>query len=213
MFNGGLRYKINQATRVLHSFNAPFHDRLISKSVKIPPSSMKLLYRGCHLPIEDFVKDALQNSRFKDPFYHLMYYNLKVSLPGQMLVKVDRMSMAHSLETRAPFLDHRIVELMYKVDKKVKMPSVKSVKSVLKKSMYGKLPSEIIERKKKGFDVPLREWFKDDSFDKKLDQDFGQFGLNGNMIKQIIAENKAGKADHGTLIWRLMVYTNWMKQY
>ena len=90
---------------------------------------------------------------------------------------------------------------------------MKSVKSVLKKSMHGKLPSEIIERKKKGFDVPLREWFKDDSFNKKLNQDLGQFGLNGNMIKQIITENKTGKADHGTLIWRLLVYSNWIKQY
>jgi asparagine synthase (glutamine-hydrolysing) len=213
LLSGNLRYKANQATRVLNSFNLPFQQRLISKSVKIENSAMKSLYNGARAPIEEFVKDAMADSPFSDPFYQLMYYHLKVSLPGQMLVKVDRMSMAHSLETRAPFLDHRLVEYMYGVDKKVKMPDRNSVKNVLKQAMKNQLPAEIISRKKKGFDVPLREWFKDDSFDKRLNQDFDQYGLNGKMIKQLASENKQAQADHGTLLWRLLVYAGWMKQF
>ncbi|WP_158826202.1 asparagine synthase (glutamine-hydrolyzing) [Mucilaginibacter lacusdianchii] len=213
LFAGNLRYKINQGVRVLNAYNMPFQNRLISKSVKIAPSGMKALLCDKHLPIEDFVQNAMKDCPFTDPFYQLMYYHLKVSLPGQMLVKVDRMSMAYSIETRAPFLDHRIVEHMYKVDKKVKVPDMKSVKQVLKSAMKNKLPDEIINRKKKGFDVPLREWFKDDSLGKTLDVDFGQYGLNQQYIKTLISENNAGKADHGTLIWRLLVYSNWMKQF
>lgn len=213
LFNGNIRYQLNKASRVIHGFNAPFQDRLISKSVKIPVADMKKLAAGSHFPIEQFMSDTLLNCPFKDPFYQLMYYNLKVSLPGQMLVKVDKMSMAHSIETRAPFLDHRIVELMYGIDKDVKVPTLKAVKNVLKKSMETRLPYEIVHRKKKGFDVPLREWFKDNSFDQKLDQDFGQYGLNQQYIKTLINDNKQAKADHGTLIWRLMVYTGWLKQF
>ncbi len=213
VFSGELRYKLNQAVRVLNAYNMPFQNRLISKSVKIAPSAMKSIPTKSHFAIEDFMKDAMQDCPFKDSFYQLMYYHLKVSLPGQMLVKVDRMSMAHSIETRAPFLDHRIVEHLYITDKNVKVPKVKSVKQVLKSAMQNKLPEEIIYRKKKGFDVPLREWFKDDALGNTLDVEFGDFGLNQNYIKTLISENNSGKADHGTLIWRLLVYSNWMKNF
>ena len=102
---------------------------------------------------------------------------------------------------------------MYGVDKEVKLPDNKSVKNVLQKSMTGRLPEEIIHRKKKGFDVPLREWFKDDVFDNKLNQDYGQYGLNDQLVKTLLKENKIGKADHGTLIWRLLIYTGWLNQF
>jgi asparagine synthase (glutamine-hydrolysing) len=213
VFSGSVRYKANRISRVLANFNAPFQERLISKSVKIAPVSIKSLYSGNQIRIEDFVSNVFKHVHFSNSFYDMMYYNLKVSLPAQMLVKVDRMSMAHSLETRAPFLDHRIVEYMYGVDKRVKMPKMKDVKWVLKQSMKNALPAEIIDRKKKGFDVPLREWFKDDTFNSRLDQDYDQFGLNSDLIKKLVAENKQGKADHGTLIWRLLVYAKWIKQF
>ncbi|TSJ40986.1 asparagine synthase (glutamine-hydrolyzing) [Mucilaginibacter corticis] len=213
LLKGGLRYRANRLTRVLHNFNAPFQERLISKSIKIPVTDLKSVSSGKHLSIEDFVADVFKPVKFRDPFYLLTYYNLKVSLPAQMLVKVDKMSMAHSLETRAPFLDRRIVEYLYRVDKNVKLPNGNAVKNVLKKSMTGKLPPEIIDRRKKGFDVPLREWFKGDSFDRRLSQDFDQFGLNGKLIGEIFGQNKYGKADHGALIWRLLVYTGWMRQF
>jgi asparagine synthase (glutamine-hydrolysing) len=213
LLSGGIRYKLNKASRVLHGFNASFQDRLISKSVKIQPSAMKTLFFHDTVRIEDFMADVLRECPFRDPFYQMMYYNLKVSLPGQMLVKVDRMSMAHSLETRAPFLDHRLVEYMYRIDKRVKLPALHEVKNVLRKSMAGRLPQEIIQRKKKGFDVPLREWFKDDAFDRKLDQNYAEAGLNDTFVKSLLSQNKAGQADHGTLIWRLVVYTNWLSQY
>jgi asparagine synthase (glutamine-hydrolysing) len=213
IFSGSVRYKANRMSRVLTNFNAPFQERLISKSVKIAPASIKSLYNGNQIRIEDFVSNVFKHVHFSNSFYDMMYYNLKVSLPAQMLVKVDRMSMAHSLETRAPFLDHRIVEYMYGVDKCVKMPKVKDVKWVLKQAMRNELPAQIIDRKKKGFDVPLREWFKDDTFNSRLDQDYDQFGLNSELIKKLVAENKQGKADHGTLIWRLLVYAKWIKQF
>ena len=213
ILSGNLRYKGNQAVRVLNNFNAPFQDRLISKSTKLSTRLMKSLYSGAPLQIEDFMENVLKNAGSKDPFYQLTYYNLKVSLPGQMLVKVDRMSMAHSLETRAPFLDHRIVEYMYGVDKKVKLPNPGGVKNVLKKAMATQLPDEIINRRKKGFDVPLREWFRDDLFDKKLDKHYGQYGLNDQLVKGLFADNKTGRADHGALIWRILIYTGWLDQF
>ncbi|MCL4147607.1 UNVERIFIED_CONTAM: hypothetical protein GTU68_059377 [Idotea baltica] len=213
VFSGDIRYKLNRADRVLSGFNEDFIHRLTTKFVKIPPALVKELPLGKHLGIIDFLKQEFKGCPFQDPFYQLMYYNLKVSLPGQMLVKVDKMSMAHSLETRAPFLDHRIVELMYGVHKQVKMPTFQdaSVKNVLKLSMKSKLPKSIIYRQKKGFDVPLREWFKDDQFSSKLDLSGLENWLNPHIVERLVAENRSGKNDNGTFIWRLILLDRWLK--
>ena len=215
LFSGDIRYKLNRGERVLNGFNLPFRDRLLTKFVNIPPAEVKKLTLENHWAIEDFLAESLQNCAFSDPFYQLTYFNLKVSLPEQMMVKVDKMSMAHSLETRAPFLDYRIVELMYRVSKIIKMPSYqdKGVKNILKKSMTNKLPQTILNRQKKGFDVPLREWFKDDTFEKRMDVDFTESGLNRLAIQELIVANKMGKGDSANLLWRSIVYHTWLKQF
>lgn len=208
---GNNRYKLNRAKRVLESFNVPFDERLISKFVKIPSKQMKELFEQSSYPIDDYIASTLDKCSLKDPFYRLNYFNLKVSLPDQMLVKVDKTSMASSLETRAPLLDYRIVELMYQVDKSVKMPTYKDsgVKHTLKTVMETKLPSEIINRRKKGFDVPLREWFKDGEFENMLNSSYVDTGLNKEMIKTLVEENNKGQFDHGTLLWRILLLQKW----
>ncbi|MFH1239251.1 MAG: asparagine synthase-related protein, partial [bacterium] len=148
--------------------------------------------------------------RFQDGFYRNMYYNFKLSLPEDMLVKVDRMSMSHSLETRAPFLDHRLVEYMYRVNKDIKMEGFQR-KSVLRHTIGKRLPAEILRAGKKGFVVPLRDWFRDPSATPDLECLWkSEWGLNQNVIRQIVAENAAGKADHGNLIWMLMLLKQWL---
>lgn len=213
VFQGGLRYRLNKADRVLNAFNMSFEQRLLSKTSKIPPQLMKQMYHTKPHPVEDFLSDILAASPFTDPFYQFAYYNLKVSLPAQMLVKVDRMTMANSLESRTPFLDHRLIELLYTVDKNIKMPHYKSVKHILKKAVEDKLPKEIVYRKKKGFDVPLREWFKDDTFNTYLNGKLADDALNKNLIAELIEDNKTGKADYGTLIWRLIMYNEWLLKH
>jgi len=211
---GNTRYKLNRIKRVLDSFNVPFDERLISKFVKIAPSEMKELLDNQSYPIEEFINDRLNRCSLKDPFYRLNYYNLKVSLPDQMLVKVDKISMANSLETRAPLLDYRIVELMYQVHKSIKMPTYKDsgVKHMLKTVMQNKLPSEIINRRKQGFEVPLREWFKDGEFENMLNTSYTDAGLNEQRIQRIISENNKGRFDHGTLLWRILLLQKWISK-
>lgn len=214
MVKGKMRYKLNRIQRVLDSFNVTFDARLITKFVKIPPKEIKQLLTGNFFPIEDFISDTLSNCRLKDPFYHLNYFHLKVSLPDQMLVKVDKTSMAHSLETRAPLLDYRIVELMYQVDKSLKMPTYtdKGVKYMLKSVMQHKLPNEILNRRKQGFEVPLREWFKDGEFDNVLNSTNSLNYLNQNKIRKLIEENNKGLVDHGTLLWRVLLLQRFISQ-
>ena len=72
-------------------------------------------------PVDDVLADLMKDCPWNDSFYRLMYFNYKVSLPDDMLTKVDRMTMASSLEARVPFLDYRLVELMTGVHKNVKL--------------------------------------------------------------------------------------------
>jgi asparagine synthase (glutamine-hydrolysing) len=211
---GNNRYKLNRIERVLKAFNLPFNERLITKFVKIPPNQIKELMLDKPYPIEDFISTTLNKCKFNDSFNRLNYYNLKVSLPDQMLVKVDKMSMANSLETRAPLLDYRIAELMYQVDKSLKMPTYtdKGVKHVLKSVMKNKLPDEILNRKKQGFEVPLREWFKDKEFENVVNATNASSVFKSDMIKKLTDENSKGQIDHGTLLWRIVLLNRWLNK-
>src|SRR5207253_6026902 len=80
-------------------------------------------------------------------------------LPDDILYKCDRMSMAHSLEVRPPFLDHRIVEFAASLPQNFKVRGV-TTKFLLKEVMRGKLPAAVIDRKKTGFDIPAHDWFR-----------------------------------------------------
>lgn len=210
---GSLRYRLNRVESVTASASLPFERRLMNKLAWVPPAVIKsLLGASSHVyPAEDYISDVLGRCSFTDPFYRLMYFHFAVTLPDGMLTKVDRMSMAHSLETRLPFLDHRIVELMAGVGKEVKMRGYER-KSVLRATVGSRLPDEILNAPKKGFAIPLREWFKGDSFSARLSGiDAGNLGIDAGVAERIILDNRAGKKDYGNFIWMLVLLDQWRK--
>jgi asparagine synthase (glutamine-hydrolysing) len=206
--SGNMRYKLNRAVNVLESSNQNFVDRTISKS---HPSviDLKKLLEPLSVPqksIRDFYESALSVCGYKDDFYKLMYLQLKSSLPDDMLTKVDRMSMAHSLETRVPFLDYRLVEFLVKVDKNVKMEGYER-KSVLRRSVGDRLPENLLNAPKKGFSVPLRQWFKGTGFDthlKSLSNNSKDI-FHNSYLNEILIKNKNAEGDFGNFIWSLFV--------
>ncbi|HHZ64786.1 MAG TPA: asparagine synthetase B, partial [Flavobacteriales bacterium] len=126
-------------------------------------------------------------------------------LPDDMLVKVDRMTMAHSLEARVPFLDHRLIEYMVGVSKTVKMEGFER-KSVLRNAIGSKLPPELLKAPKKGFAVPLRHWFANDALQKELNAlQKNDIGMHPGVISELIEDNRNEKFDYGNFIWMLMV--------
>lgn len=145
--------------------------------------------------------------------------DLAMVLEGDMLVKVDRMSMANSLEVRVPFLDHDFVEygralsVEHKIDAEYQ-------KKILRDIYYKHLPSEVFDRKKHGFEVPLLKWFK-----RELYEDIDQRWLNEDMLRAqgilkvesiIKLKRKLNSVDSGDVafdIWKLIVFQNWYKKY
>ena len=123
------------------------------------------------------------------------------------------MSMAHSLETRAPFLDYRLVELMAGVSKKVKLPGL-ARKAVLKNTIGGRLPEALLRAPEKGFSIPLREWFKDDIFNDRLTGLTGsEICLKEEVIGEVFEANRTGKKDCGNYIWMLFLLDRWVSQH
>jgi asparagine synthase (glutamine-hydrolysing) len=209
---GNLRYRLNRAERFLRLADLSYGRRAVAKMSTIAPEFIRKLIPDSipQIDIDDYFTDAMAKCTLTDGFYRQMYFNFKVSLPDDMLAKVDRMSMAHSLEARVPFLDHRLVELTYQVHKDVKMPGFRR-KELLRRTLGHHLPPSLLKAPKMPFAVPLREWFNKDEFNARLTAlEQSDFGLNSSIIGDIVRANRSGSNDCGDFIWRLFVLKQWI---
>jgi asparagine synthase (glutamine-hydrolysing) len=211
---GKKRLLLNRMQNISETAILPFNERIINKRTYTDFDIIKKLCKSIpeQVPIEDYISDFMRKCTFNDEFYKLMYLNFKHDLPNDYLVKVDRMSMANSLETRVPFLDYRLIEFMVQVDKSVKMQGWER-KSVLRNTIGKTLPNNLLKAPKKGFGIPLREWFKDESFVNKIDSNLGNVKniLNEGVIHQIVSENKKGLRDNGNFIWSMIMLDKLIK--
>ena len=205
---GGMRLKLNKIESILKTSSMDFNDRIIQKRAYTDFNNIKKLTGNISdiYSIEDYFSDIKKKCPYTDEFYKLMHLNFKYDLPNDYLVKVDRMSMAHSLETRIPFLDYRLIEFMVKVDKNVKLQGWER-KSILRNTIGKELPKSILNAPKKGFGIPLRNWFKENSFEATIDLNLKEVKLilDESTIAKIIGENKQGVRDNGSFIWSMMV--------
>jgi asparagine synthase (glutamine-hydrolysing) len=152
-----------------------------------------------------------------DPLQRLIYQYCKLYLSEDILVKVDRASMACSLEARAPFLDYTFVEFANSIPSHLKLKGLKG-KYILKQAMRGKLPPEILARGKKGFGIPIAKWFRSDL--KDLVQDTlspqrikAQGIFNPRTIQRLLAEHLQGTRDNRKELWTLLMFELWFEKY
>ena len=208
LFSGNLRYRLNKASSVIRTSKLDFPQRIVEKASYADYASIKHLTKDLKgiVRIEEYMNTFMGQSTYKDDFYKLMYLNFKNDLPNDYLVKVDRMSMANSIEARVPFLDYRLIEFMVEVDKNVKMNGWER-KSILRKTVGSVLPSSVLAAPKMGFGIPLREWFKKDSFEETIIKNLHNLSgiLNVKTINNLVLENRLGQKDHGNFIWTLMM--------
>jgi len=158
---------------------------------------------------------AWEKVRGADHVTAMLYTDIKTYLPDDILVKVDRMSMAHSLEVRAPLLDYRIIEFAASLPSSWKIHGT-TKKYVLKQAFRKVLPSSIINRRKHGFTVPLGDWFRQDlrslAESHLLGQEMAEF-FSTSYLKRLWCEHQEKKADHGTLLWSLLSFSLWQREY
>ncbi len=144
----------------------------------------------------------------------LLDKNLRSYLPDDLLIKTDRSSMAASLETRAPLLDHRLVERAARVPLNLKLKGMTS-KYILKEIARAYLPDSIIDRPKHGFGVPLGAWLRRDAGvvrETLLDQTARQRGLlDQRTVVRLIDEHVSGRRDHAQRLWALLTLEWWYR--
>jgi asparagine synthase (glutamine-hydrolysing) len=138
----------------------------------------------------------------------ILSVNFDTYLLDDLLVKADRMSMAHGLEVRSPFLDRELTEFAFRLSPELKMRGL-SLKRVLRAAMNDLLPGEVASRRKAGFSVPVDRWFRTDlrSFiESRLGskQARTREHLRGSAIDTILAEHRDGVRDHGAALWTLL---------
>ncbi len=161
-------------------------------------------YRRCH-----------EAAGHLDEISRFQYADTRVYLPDDNLLKVDQMSMAHSLEVRVPLLDHRLVELAFRLPGPVKMPGLR-LKHFMRQALQGVLPPETLRRPKRGFNVPMARWLKSDL--RPLVDEYLSPGavrrqgyLQPECVRGLVEAHLAGRADHTHHLWGLLMFALWVE--
>jgi len=144
---------------------------------------------------------------------HTLFSDIHTYLPSDLLVKADRMSMAHSLESRSPFLDHELVEWAARLPAKYKVRGLGG-KVLLRETFAGDLPDMVNKRGKLGFGIPISAWCRGPLSDWLKEvllnstQPFNEW-FNSDAIIRLLKEHEQGKEDHGKRLWALAILSAW----
>ncbi len=152
-----------------------------------------------------------------DILTHALYFEATAKLTGDMLVKVDRMSMANSLEVRCPMLDHKLAELAAQIPPSLKMRNGKG-KAILVDAVGDRLPPDLLTRPKKGFGMPLSLWFrgslKEFLWDHMTNSTLVDRGIaSGPFIRQLLEEHDSGRRDNNHWLWTLLMLELWFRKF
>ncbi|UUM32264.1 XrtA/PEP-CTERM system amidotransferase [Vibrio japonicus] len=164
----------------------------------------------------EIMKQHANNAPTNDPLKLIQYLDMKTWLPGDILTKVDRASMAHSLEVRAPLLDHVFVEWAFSINSSDNIRGTEG-KYAFKKALEPYVDSNILYRPKMGFSIPIAEWFRGPLksslsstilSDNMLDSGF----FDARALKDMISAHTSGRSNHADALWCLMMFAKFMNR-
>jgi asparagine synthase (glutamine-hydrolysing) len=167
--------------------------------------------------VDERQRSAFAAAAHGDPVDGAFRVDLAAYLPDDLLTMADRMSMANSLEVRAPFCDHRIVEESLRLSPRTKMPGGR-LKGLLKTAFTGVLPQEVLDHRKQGFMIPLGDWLRHDLRPTLVDllapecvRARGLFDVD--TVEEMKREHLSGARTHADRLWTLMMAEQWMREY
>jgi asparagine synthase (glutamine-hydrolysing) len=162
----------------------------------------------------DVLRYHYDRANTTDSLSRIQYVDIKTYLVDDILVKVDRASMAHSLEVRCPLLDHKLMELIAQIPSSLKLRNGQG-KYIFKKSLQTILPPEVLNRRKKGFAMPVAEWFRGELREFAHDALFGrQDGLlNSAFLMNCWNQHQRGRRDWSALLWTTLMFRKWQEVY
>ena len=184
------------------------------------PAEMDLLFtpewRGARAPSDSVfapLTRVVEGARFEDDLAKLLFIDFRMYLEDNLLVKIDRASMACSLELRTPFLDHRLIEYAAGLPSALKVRGF-TLKHILKKAVEKWLPHDIVHRQKRGFSVPIASWMRgelrplvEEALSEQKLRHEGIF--NSTFVRRLLDEHWRGAADHRKPLWTLLAFQTW----
>jgi asparagine synthase (glutamine-hydrolysing) len=186
------------------NFNAAMRRKLLSQEVlrQVDQDATSYLF-----------KDVATPFREDDGLSPLMACDFATYLPDDVLTKVDRMSMAHSLEARVPLLDHRVVEFLQTLPISYLFNRGRT-KNILRDIIEPHLPQEVLTHRKQGFSVPLKKWFKNELREQLEDAVEGETFrsseiFNHRYVKRIFDLHQKDRFDLSWQLWQLMIFSRW----
>jgi asparagine synthase (glutamine-hydrolysing) len=166
----------------------------------------------------DRYREAFARTNARHPLNRMLYVDMRVYLPADMLVKIDRMTMAHGLEAREPYLDYRLVEFAARVPPRWKLRRLSQKKYLLKAALAGRVPPRALHRRKQGFNVPKGRWIREglrpfvmDTLSPARVRALGV--LDPATVSGLLDDHFRRKADHSHRIWSLLVLASWFEQF
>jgi len=210
---------LRRAQRFFCCASYPFFDRF-ARWITLFNNDLSLLLRpetSCELPSMaiSYPSEVLDRTVSFTPLSKLLYVNMRTYLYKDLLVKMDRTTMAHGLEARSPFLDQDLMEYSAALPDQMKLRRGVT-KYILRRAFSDLVPSEILTRGKRGFGVPLGAWFRGElreyihdillASDSKL-RDY----LNILYVRQIVQEHMQGQRDHGQQLWAILTFEVWLR--
>ena len=195
----------------LRHFSMPRMERYLDAISSSPDGALRdLLEPEIASASPPLFEEALRESRGLDALSRLQDLDLRTYLPGDILTKVDRMSMAHSLEARVPLLDHPLVEFACRLPPGLRMRGDQT-KYLLRRVLRGRVPDEVLDRPKQGFAVPLRSWFGErlpGFFRERLGngRSLEGIGIRPHAVVALVdLFEQRGREDHCQRLWALTV--------
>jgi asparagine synthase (glutamine-hydrolysing) len=170
---------------------------------------------GCNPPF--FLRKFFQDSDAEDKLEGFLFTDFNSYLPDDLMVKVDIASMMHSIECRVPMLDHKFLEFVARIPFEYKLRRLKK-KYIFKKSLQGILPAKILNRRKKGFGVPIGKWLRDELKDFTYEYLLSSKSLsrgyfNKEAVRKFLDEHTQTGIDHSNKIWALLWLELWHRRF
>jgi asparagine synthase (glutamine-hydrolysing) len=198
----------------------PLEDRYHGVSKAFKPSSLSQLLNteiNNQVGLNELYRDYYSRVKDMTPLSRMLYIDKKTWLPDDLLMKADKMTMAASQELRVPFLDHKLVEYAFSLPEtdKIKRGTTKYLLRQVAKNL---VPDVVVNRPKKGFPIPIQQWFRDDlngiaheilARPNSACRDYFRIDFIHRMLK----DHQAGHVDYSENIWNLLVFEYWHSRF
>lgn len=166
--------------------------------------------------VQEITRPIYDRVKGEDELTKMQYLDFHLWLPGDILLKADKMSMAHCIELRVPFLDKKVIELGMNIPSEYKLNS-ENTKYALRKAALEVLPPAYANRTKVGFPVPIRYWLAKEKYNnllrEKFNRDYAKEFFRTEELERYLKEHREGKANHARYLWTVYVFLVWYEKF